>query len=91
VLVVADFLPDMRGQEGLLILSMPTGYLTYLGLSLSGAGLTRLQVDSGSGELASFGPGQRLIVDLQHAMPAMRSVSRNELAVPLGGALSLRP
>ena len=91
VLVVADFLPDMPGQEGLLIFSSPSGYLSYLGLSLSGVGLTRLQVDSGSGALANFGAGERLIADLQRSLPAMRPVKRNELAAPVGGALSLRP
>ena len=91
VLVVADFLPDRPGQEALLLLGSEGGYVTYLGYALDGGTLTSLSVDSGSGALANDEDGLRLIAELQAAMPGLRPVPRNELAVPASGAISLKP
>ena len=91
VLVVADFLPDRPGQEALLLLGSEGGYVTYLGYALDGGTLTSLSVDSGSGALANDEDGLRLIAELQAAMPGLRPVPRNELAMPASGAISLKP
>ena len=91
VLVVADFIPDRPGPEALLILNNEGGYLTYLGLAIEGGALRTLEVDSGAGELVNYEDGARLIAELQQAMPDLRPVPRNELAMPVGGGISLKP
>ena len=91
VLVVADFLPDRPGPEGLLILNSEGGYLTYTGLAMEAGALRMLDVDSGTGDLANYEDGAHLIAELQQALPALRPVTRNELAMPVGGAISLKP
>ena len=89
--MVADFLPDRPGQEALLLLGSAGGYVTYLGYALDGGTLTSLSVDSGSGALANDEDGLRLIAELQAAMPGLRPVPGNELAMPASGAISLKP
>ena len=91
VLVVADFLPDRPGPEGLLILNSEGGYLTYTGLAIEAGALRMLDVDSGTGDLANYEDGAHLIAELQQALPALRPVTRNELAMPVGGVISLKP
>jgi hypothetical protein len=91
VMVVADFLPGLAGPEALLILNSTGGYLTYLGLAINGSALRVLEVDSGAGGLVNFEEGARLIAELQQAMPSLRPVPRNELQMPLGGEIGLKP
>jgi Domain of unknown function (DUF4153) len=91
VMVVADFIPAMAGEEALLILNSEGGYVTYIGLSVAGGSLQMLEVDSATGELENFDTGAALIADLQQALPGMQPVPRNELIAPVGGGLSLKP
>ncbi len=91
VMVAGDFLPELPGPEGLLIMAEPGGYLTYMGVAIQDGALRLLQVDSASGELANFGEGERLIATLRAGLPTFRPVPRNELVAPIGGALGLKP
>lgn len=91
VMVVADFLPDLAGPEALLILNSEDGYLSYLGLAVEGGVLRPLELDAGAGGLVDHDEGARLIAELQQGMPALRPVLRNELVMPLGGEIGLKP
>jgi hypothetical protein len=90
LLLVADFLPDLAGDEGLLILRSAGGYLTYLGFSLVDDGLRFLQIDS-TGALPNFETGEAMMQSLQSAPPRTRPVPRSEVILPDGGGLGLKP
>lgn len=91
LLIVGDFLPARPGPEGLLILAGADGYDSYIGLRPEAETLERLSVESDSGALPELGQGAALIAALLAATPAFRPVGRNELVLPPGGALALRP
>ena len=91
VLVVADFLPDLAGQEAMLITRAKDGYLRFEGFGFAGATLRRFAVTSISGAMPGFGDGPGLIGALQHAPAALAPLTLNQLAVPGLPALVFGP
>ena len=91
VLVVADFLPDVAGQEAMLITRAKDGYLRFEGFGFAGATLRRFAVTSISGAMPGFGDGPGLIGALQHAPAALAPLTLNQLAVPGLPALVFGP
>lgn len=91
LMLVADFLPDLPGNEALLILHAAGGYLSYQGLGLAGDSLTVLQVDMSGGALPNFDSGEVMMQNLQSEAPRTRPVPRNEVILPEGGGLGLKP
>jgi hypothetical protein len=81
VLVVADFLLADPGEEALLVLRQPDGYLSYDGLVLDTGGVLRHSVISPDGILPNFEEGADLIRALQKAPPAVEPAPVNQIRI----------
>ena len=91
VLVVADFLPDVAGDEAMLIARSPDGYLVMEGFAFAGDTLQRHPVTSYSGTLPSFEDGAALIDRLQKTPAPISPVPLNQVTVPGLPALAFGP
>jgi hypothetical protein len=89
VFVVADLWTAEPGEEGLVLLREPAGYVRYEGLGLGPQGVARRSVAAMSGALPDRAEGERLIAALQDAPPAVQVAPMNMLAVE--GGLILLP
>ena len=84
VIVLADFLPDLPGEEALVVLRGPEGFLRYEGLALQGGGVQRRSVGAMTGMLADREAGAALIAALQDGLPALRPAPVNMLDMAEG-------
>ena len=79
VLVVADFLIGLPGEEALLILRQSDGYISYDGLAVDAGLLQRRSVISPFGALPDFASGVALIRELQKAPPTLAPAPFNQI------------
>ena len=91
VLVVADFLPGVAGDEAMLLAQSPDGYMFMEGFAFAGDALLRHPVTSYNGTLPGFGDGAALIDQLQKAPAPMAAVPLNQIALPGMPALMFGP
>jgi len=93
VMVVADLLPAVPGEEVVLILpDLAGGYVRYEGLSFRGGLLSRhsLWLTDGA-TLPQDAAAAALVRGLQAEPPALSPAPLNQISVPGGGHLSLSP
>ncbi|MEZ5755451.1 MAG: DUF4153 domain-containing protein [Paracoccaceae bacterium] len=88
VMLLADFLPDLPGEEALVLLRGPEGFMRYEGLAMQGGAVQRRSVAAMTGLLADREAGAALIADLQDGLPLLRPAPVNMLDVA-GGILLL--
>lgn len=88
VFVVADLWTAEPGEEGLVLLREPGGFVRYEGLGLGPEGVERRSVAAMSGALPDQAEGERLIAALQDAQPAVQAAPLNMLAIE-GGMILL--
>lgn len=81
VMVVADFMTGLPGEEALLILRQSDGYISYDGLAQGAGVLLRYGVISPFGALPYYDEGSSLIRDLQKAPPALMPSPFNQIQV----------
>ena len=86
--MVADLWTAEPGEEGLVLLREPAGYVRYEGLGLGPQGVARRSVAAMSGALPDRAEGERLIAALQDAPPAVQVAPMNMLAVEGGLTLA---
>ena len=89
VFVVADLWSDQPGEEALVLLREPQGFIRYEGLGLGPAGVERRSVAALAGLLPDRAEGEALIAALQDAPPAIMPAPLN--MVKIGGGLILLP
>ena len=88
VFVVADLWPTRPGEEGLVLLREPQGFVRYEGLGMAPEGVIRTSVSALAGVLPDQGAGAELIATLQDAPPAVEPAPLNMLGVD-GGVILL--
>ncbi len=91
VLVVADFLPVISGDEAMLFTRSSDGFLMIEGFGFEGGTLTRHPVTSYAGALPGAEAGAALIDQLQKAPAALAPLSLNQLVLPGQPGLVLSP
>jgi hypothetical protein len=79
VLVVADFLIGLPGEEALLILRQSDGYISYDGLVMADGLLQHRAVISPFGDLPDYASGAAMIRELQKAPPALLAAPVNQI------------
>lgn len=79
VLVVADFLIGLAGEEALLILRQSDGYISYDGLVLDAGLLQRRSVIAPFGALPDYASGAAMIRTLQKAPPSLEPAPYNQI------------
>ncbi len=82
VLVVADFLPLLPGDEAMLLARDPDGSMVTEGLALTDGVLSRHLITSYGGILPDFAQGALLIDGLQKGPSPVHAVPLNQLDVP---------
>ena len=88
VFVVADLWSDEPGEEALVLLREPAGFIRYEGLGLRGGEVQRRSVGAMSGVLPDRAEGEALIAALQDEPAALAPAPLNTLGVA-GGILLL--
>ena len=88
VFVVADLWSDEPGEEALVLLREPSGFIRYEGLGLRGGEVQRRSVAAMSGVLPDRAEGEALIGALQDEPAALAPAPLNTLGVA-GGILLL--
>lgn len=88
VFVVADFWPAEPGEEAIILLREPAGFVRYEGLGMASGEVQRRSVGVMEGLLPDRAAGEALIAALQDAPPALRPAPLNQLSVA-GGLLLL--
>lgn len=88
VMLLADFLPDLPGEEALVLLRGPEGFMRYEGLALQGGAVQRRSVAAMTGMLADREAGAALIASLQEGVPGLQPAPVNMLDMA-GGVLLL--
>lgn len=91
VMVVADFLPAVPGDEALLLARDSDGYMAMEGFSLQDGVLSRHPVTSYGGALPAFDQGAALIASLQQKMAPVMAQPLNQLLVPDAPGLVFSP
>ena len=91
VLVVADFLPVISGDEAMLFTRSSDGFLMIEGFAFEGGTLTRHPVTSYGGALPGAEAGAALIDQLQKTPAALAPLSLNQLVLPGQPGLVLSP
>ncbi len=89
VFVVADLWSDEPGEEALVLLREPSGFIRYEGLGLRGGEVQRRSVAAMSGVLPDRAEGEALIGALQDAPVALAPAPLNALGV--AGGIVLLP
>lgn len=89
VFVVADLWTAEPGEEAVVLLREPSGYVRYEGLGLSANGVQRRSVGALDGVLPDQAEGESAIAALQDAPPPLRAAPLNMLGVD--GGLILLP
>lgn len=89
VFVVADLWTDRPGEEAVVLLREPSGFVRYEGLGLGDGGVERRSVAPVSGLLPDRAAGEQLIAALQDAPPAVTPAPLNMLKA--GGGILLLP
>ena len=89
VMVVADLLPDVPGDEAVMAERSPSGYVTYLGLSNPGGGVVRHSVSAFGGQVAQYDDGIDQIRRWQEAPPAVTPAPINQITSREGWLLIL--
>ena len=89
VFVVADLWTDEPGEEAVVLLRDPSGYVRYEGLGLGPDGVQRRSVGAMDGVLPDQAEGEAAIAALQDAPPPLRPAPLNMLGVD--GGLILLP
>ena len=89
VFVVADLWRDRPGEEAVVLLREPSGFVRYEGLGMGATGVERRSVMAMAGLLPDRKAGEELIATLQDAPPALVPAPLNMLGV--GGGLILLP
>lgn len=89
VLVVADFWPDVPGDEVLSLRRMPGGWIMTEGLVPREGRLDRFSVGSPGGVLPDGVEGEALIARLQAGPPVLSPVRLNQLGVGAAGLMIL--
>ena len=89
VLVVADFWPDVPGDEALSLRRMTGGWIAAEGLVLREGRLDRFAVGTPGGTLPDLAEGEALIARLQAGPPALSPVRMNQLGAGEAGLLIL--
>ena len=89
VFVVADLWSDEPGEEALVLLREPSGFIRYEGLGLRGGEVQRRSVAAMSGVLPDRAEGEALIGTLQDAPVALAPAPLNALGV--AGGIVLLP
>ncbi len=89
VMLVADLLPQLPGEEAIIAHRGPDGYITYEGYSMAD-GVAQQRSLAVTGTLPQFDEGIALIRAWQVTPPALTPAPINQIAVP-GGGLFLYP
>lgn len=89
VFVVADLWTDEPGEEALVLLREPSGFIRYEGLGMRGGEVQRRSVAAMSGVLPDTAEGEALIGALQDAPAALAPAPLNALGV--AGGIVLLP
>lgn len=89
VFVVADLWSDAPGEEALVLLREPSGFIRYEGLGIRGGEVQRRSVAAMTGPLPDRAEGERLISTLQDAPVALAPAPLNVLGV--AGGIVLLP
>ncbi len=89
VLVVADLWADAAGEEALVLLREPSGFIRYEGLGMRGGEVQRRSVVAMGGVLPDRAEGEALIAALQDAPAAISPAPLNMLGV--AGGIVLLP
>ncbi len=88
VFVVADLWPNEPGEEALVLLREPSGFIRYEGLGMNAGQVQRRSVAALAGVLPDRAEGEALIAALQDAPAALTPAPMNILGVA-GGILLL--
>lgn len=92
VMVVADLVPGLPGEEALLLDYSPGGFVQFTGFRTDPvAGPTIRDVMPANGVLPQHEAGEGLIRAWQAAPPATLPLTVNQLSLPGGGGLILAP
>ncbi len=89
VFVVADLWTDAPGEEALVLLREPSGFIRYEGLGMRGGEVQRRSVAAMGGVLPDLTAGEALIGELQDAPVALSPAPLNALGV--AGGIVLLP
>lgn len=89
VFVVADLWTDAPGEEALVLLREPSGFIRYEGLGMRGGEVQRRSVGAMAGMLPDRAAGEALIAELQDAPVAVSPAPLNMLGV--AGGIVLLP
>lgn len=81
VMVVADFFPQVAGEEAILLLRQSDGYISYDGLVIENGALQRRAVSAPFNLMPDFEAGAALIRDLQKAPPALEPAPINQVRI----------
>ena len=88
VFVVADLWTDAPGEEALVLLREPSGFIRYEGLGMRGGEVQRRSVAAMTGLLPDRAEGEKLIATLQDTTVALSPAPLNVLGIA-GGILLL--
>jgi hypothetical protein len=89
VMVVADLMPDLPGEEAVLVRRNEDGYLSFESFANVTDGSRWRKVAAVAGVLPQFAEGADLIRRWQAAPPAVTPAPINQLALPGGGIIML--
>lgn len=89
VMVVADLLPEVPGEEAILVQRGAGGYLSYDSFAMTADTPQRRGATAIGGELPQFDEGVALIRQWQGAPPALTRAPINQIALPMGGLVLL--
>lgn len=87
VMIVADFLTDLPGEEAMLLTRMVGGYMVYDGLVLVDSVLQRRSILNSNGMLPDYAGGEALIAALQKTPPPLAPVRMNQISTANGGLM----